>query len=92
MKRAYEEVDLQKVVLTQSETTCYYGTVRYKIDDALQNVSGYTLTENFKNAIRNLPAGYSQAEKSAYMIFLDDWGTVRRMLALNNRLLFTNYN
>lgn len=90
MKRAYEEVDLQKVVLTQSDTTCYYGTVRYKIDDALQNVSGYTLTENFKNAIRNLPDGYFYSvEKSAYMIFLDDWGTVSgRMLALNNRPLY----
>ena len=75
MTRVHEEIENQEKVLMQKSSICNYGTVRYKIDDALLGDPGYTLTTNFKNKIRSLPTTYSEDD---YMDVFEAWGTVSR--------------
>ena len=73
MIRMRESTEYQKSVVIQKTKICNYGEARYIIENALNNVSGYDLTEEFKNAVRLLPSNYSV---NTYVRFLDDWGTV----------------
>ena len=64
--------NLESVVI-ENTRICNFGQARYKIENALNNVNGYDLTEEFKSAVRILPSSYSV---NTYERFLDDWGTV----------------
>ena len=79
MRRARETTQNQRSVVVQKTRICNYGQARYKLANALQGASGYSLTENFKNAVRLLPSTYSVPR---YMGFLDDWGTVSQLSVL----------
>ena len=73
MEKASETTEKKRSVVVQKTKICNYGQARYELANALSNVNGYDLTEDFKNAIRLLPSTYSASE---YTQFLDDWGTV----------------
>ena len=73
MKEVRDIAENQQTVIVQKTNTCSYGEVRYKLASALNGVSDYRLSDDFKYAIRELPSHYSVNE---YMQFLDDWGTV----------------
>ena len=73
MQDVKQATDVQEKVVVQTNTICNMGTVRYKLSNALIGQGGYTLTDEFKNAIRLLPSTYDEVK---YTKFLDDWGTV----------------
>ena len=73
MQKVHETTVKQKSVVVQKTEICNYGEARYNLANAFNGVEGYTLTDDFKNAIRLLPSSYSVVE---YTRFLDDWGTV----------------
>ena len=73
MTEMQERTESQSSVVVQKTRICNYGQARYKIENALNNVNGYDLTEEFKSAVRLLPSTYSE---DSYMLFLDNWGTV----------------
>ena len=75
MSQAREKTENQQSVIVQKTRTCYYGQARYKLANARRGESGYSLTTDFKNAIRNLSSSYVAAD---YTQFLDNWGTVSR--------------
>ena len=79
MTRARETTENQRSVVVQKTRICNYGQARYKLASALSGASGYSLTEEFKNAIRLLPSTYTEQN---YMRFLDDWGTVSLLSVL----------
>ena len=89
MRQAQEETENRRSVVVQKTRICNYGQAHYKLANALQGASGYSLTENFKNAVRLLPSNYSVQE---YMGFLDDWGTVSLATTFSSVLLVTSYN
>ena len=49
-----------KGLLFRRQGSGNYGQARYKLTNALSGASGYSLTENFKNAVRLLPSTYSE--------------------------------
>ena len=65
--------DVQQKVVVQTNTICNMGTIRYELANALLGKDRYTLSDEFKNAIRLLPPIYDAVK---YTEFLDDWGTV----------------
>ena len=69
MRQAREMTENRRSVVVQKTRICNYGQARYKLTNALSGASGYSLTENFKNAVRLLPSTYSA---NKYMGFLDD--------------------
>ena len=73
MTSVQETTKNERRVTIQKSNICNYGRARYRLANAVQGESGYTLSENFKNAIRSLPSSYSATE---YTQFIDDWGTV----------------
>ena len=73
MNRMRDTTEIQSSVVIQKTRICNYGKARYKIENALNNVNGYDLTEAFKSAVRLLPSTYIV---NSYRQFLDDWGTV----------------
>ena len=73
MSEIRDRTENRRSVIVQKTRTCSYGEVRYKLASALSGVATYGLTDDFKHAIRRLPAHYSVNE---YTQFLDDWGTV----------------
>ncbi len=73
MKQA---TDIQQKVVVQTNTICNMGTVRYRLANALNGQARYTLTDEFKNAIRLLPLTYDAIQ---YTQFLDYWGTVSQL-------------
>ena len=73
MQQAQETTEMRSSVVVQKTEICNRGQARYELANALSGVSGYDLTDDFKNAIRLLPSTYSASE---YTQFLDDWGTV----------------
>ena len=73
MEEARETTEEESSVVVQHTVICNYGNVRYKLATALNGVSGYDLTDDFKYAVKLLPSSYSAEE---YTEFLDDWGTV----------------
>lgn len=79
MKNVRNATEQQHSCIVQKTRTCSYGEVRYKLASALIGANGYTLTEEFKNAVRLLPLNYSQ---EAYTQFIDDWGTVSHATAI----------
>ena len=89
MRQAQEETENRRSVVVQKTRICNYGQARYKLANALQGASGYSLKENFKNAVRLLPSNYSVQE---YMGFLDDWGTVSQATTFSSVLLVASYN
>ena len=89
MKQTQEETENRRSVVVQKTRICNYGQAHYKLANALQGASGYSLTENFKNAVRLLPSNYSVQE---YMGFLDDWGTVSQATTFSSVLLVASYN
>ena len=79
MRQARETTQNRRSVVVQKTRICNHGQVRYKLANALQGASGYSLTEEFKNAVRLLPLTYTERK---YMGFLDDWGTVSQLSVL----------
>jgi len=79
MRQARETTQNQRSVVVQKTRICNYGQARYKLANALSGASGYSLTDDFKSAVRLLPSTYSV---SKYMGFLDDWGTVSQLSVL----------
>lgn len=73
MREIRDRTENRRSVIVQKPRTCSYEEVRYKLASALSRVPRYNLTDDFKNAIRLLPAHYSVNE---YTQFLDNWGTV----------------
>ena len=73
MRQVCATTQNRRSVVVQRTVICNYGQARYKLANALQGASGYSLTEEFKNAVRLLPSTYTVRN---YMGFLDDWGTV----------------
>ena len=73
MSEMRESTEHLRSVVIEKTKICNYGQARYKIENALNNVNGYDLTEEFKSAVRLLPLSYSV---NTYERFLDDWGTV----------------
>ena len=69
--------DIQQKVVVQTNTICNMGTVRYRTANALLGEDRYTLSDEFKNAIRLLPLTYDAVK---YTGFLDDWGTVSQII------------
>lgn len=67
--------DIQQKIVVQTNTVCNMGTVRYRVSNALVGENRYTLSDEFKNAIRLLPLTYDAVK---YTQFLNDWGTVSR--------------
>ena len=65
--------DIQQKIVVQTNTVCNMGTVRYRVSNALVGENRYTLSDEFKNAIRLLPLTYDAVK---YTQFLNDWGTV----------------
>ena len=84
MQRASEATEKKKSVVVQKTEICNYGQARYNLANALTGVEGYTLTDNFKNAVKLLPSTYSVVE---YTQFLDDWGTVSPNKYLNYQII-----
>lgn len=76
MDQARETTENRRSVVIQKTKICNYGQARYKIENALNNHSGYDLTAEFKSAVRLLPSTYSVND---YVRFLDDWGTVSQI-------------
>ena len=74
-----QKTENERSVVIQDTTICNYGEVRYKTANALNNTPGYDLTSEFMNAVRPLPSAYSEAH---YMQFLDDWGTVSKLIII----------
>lgn len=82
MKDVSTQTEERQTCIIQKTKTCSYGEVRYKLASALRHgAAGYALTEDFKNAVKLLPAAYSQ---EAYTRFIDDWGTVSLTTNSNN--------
>ena len=80
MEQAKEVTEDSRKIVVQQTRICCYGEARYKLDNALTGQPGYSLTENFKNAVQRLPLQYNSEEEYArYTRFLDEWGTVRRI-------------
>ena len=86
MRQACETTENRRSVVVQKTRICNYGQARYKLASALSGASGYSLTEEFKHAVRLLPSNYSVQE---YMEFLDDWGTVSQATTFSSVLLVT---
>ena len=79
MTRARETTENRRSVVVQKTRICNYGQARYKLASALSGASGYSLTDEFKHAVRLLPSTYTVRN---YMGFLDDWGTVSQLSVL----------
>ena len=86
MQRVEQTTKNTKNIVVQSTKICNYGRVSYNLDNAKQGVSGYTLTETFKNAVRNLPSSYDAVE---YTQFIDSWGTVSQLYFHNFCTVFS---
>ena len=77
MSQVREKTQVQENVVVQKNWICNYGQARYKLANALDGTSGYSLTREFVNAVGHLPTSYSVTR---YTEFLDDWGTVSCLL------------
>jgi len=60
-------------VFYQEKKVCNKGRVRYLLDAAYRNTAKFPVTEDFASAVCALPENY---DKSAYLKFIEKWGTV----------------
>ena len=78
MKKVEEKTNKNGRVVIQETEIRNLGSVRYKDELIADNMDPYLFSQGFKYAVRNLPQSFSsEDEKSAYMKFIENWGTVR---------------
>jgi hypothetical protein len=79
MKKAEEKTKNDGKVIIQETEICNLGSVRYKDELIADKMDPYLFSQGFKYAVRNLPQSfsrYSEDDKTAYMNFIENWGTV----------------
>ena len=77
MKKVGEKTTNDKKVIIQETEICNLGSVRYKDELISNKMDPYLFSQGFKYAVRNLPQSFSsESEQTAYMNFIENWGTV----------------
>ena len=93
MKKAEEKTKNRKHVVIQETKICNLGSVRYKDELITDNVDPYLLSQGFKYAVQNLPQSFSSKyEQTAYMNFIENWGTVSKLLLCHKSVHITKFN
>ena len=81
MSKAESMTEKKKRIVIQKTKICNYGTARYMYENAFAREPGYNLSRSFINAVKYLlPSTYDQ---TAYMRFINTWGTVSSVLPLH---------
>ena len=77
MKEVKEKTKNDRKVIIQETEICNLGSVRYKDELIDYQLDPYLFSQGFKYAVRNLPKSFSSKDEiTAYMKFIEDWGTV----------------
>ena len=77
MKEVEKKTKNDKKVIIQETEICNLGSIRYKEELISDKMDPYLFSQGFKYAIRNLPQSFnSKDEQTAYMKFIENWGTV----------------
>ena len=77
MKEVEEKTNNDGKVIIQETKICNLGSVRYKDEFLDYQMDPYLFSQGFKYAVRNLPQSFSSKDEiTAYMKFIEDWGTV----------------
>ena len=81
MKEVGEKTTNRKLVVIQETKICNLGSVRYKDELITDKIDPYLLSQGFKYSVQNLPQSFTtKDEQTAYMNFIEDWGTVSNLL------------
>ncbi len=76
MAQAEEKTEKSRKVVIQKNKICNYGRSRYLYENAIAREPRYTLARSFENSVKHqLPTSYNTSQ-SAYMKFIEQWGTV----------------
>lgn len=78
MKKVEEKTKNNEKVIIQETEIRNLGSVRYK-DELIfaDRIDPYLFSQGFKYAVRSLPPHFSnEDDKTAYMSFIENWGTV----------------
>ena len=92
MKKVEEKTKNNRKVIIQETKICNLGSVRYKDELINYQMDPYLFSQGFKYAVRNLPQSFSSEDEiTAYMNFIDNWGTVGYTFLLITVLYNHNY-
>ena len=90
MKEVKEKTKNDRKVIIQETKICNLGSVRYKDELINYQVDPYLFSQGFKYAVRNLPQSFSsKSEITAYMNFIENWGTVGYASTLSDVIIIT---
>lgn len=90
MKEVEEKTKNDRKVIIQETKICNLGSVRYKDELINYQVDPYLFSQGFKYAVRNLPQSFSsKSEITAYMNFIENWGTVSYASTLLDVIIIT---
>ena len=77
MKKVEEKTNKNGHVVIQETEIRNMGSVRYKDELIADEMDPYLFSRGFKYAVRSLPQSFStDDETTAYMTFIENWGTV----------------
>ena len=77
MKEVEEKTKNREHIIIQETKIYNLGSVRYKNELITNKIDPYLLSQGFKYAVQNLPQSFTtEDEKTAYMKFIENWGTV----------------
>jgi hypothetical protein len=89
LKKAEKKTKNDRKVIIQNTTICNLGSVRYKDELIDYQMDPYLFSQGFKYAVRKLPESFSSEDETtvtAYMNFIENWGTVGYAFLLNKIL------
>ena len=88
MKKVEEKTKNDRKVIIQETKICNLGSVRYKDELTDYQMDPYLFSQGFKYAVRNLPQSFSSEDEiTAYMNFIENWGTVSYASSLSDVLI-----